>query len=554
MTQSWLDLLCRMLPGVKNATAFLGEDVDKTFSWPVDAPQAPVVREAIEMAVRQGSTVASTTKEGLIIARTIGDGGGIGILLSADPRQRPVVEQLLDWGCSWIELLHQQPGQAEQTTDLLPLLSALKGKNLTEIYQSFVDGLATATGARRVSLAVEHTGALKIVASSYAPKFDHRRNLAVLMLAAMAESRDASQENDSSTQLPAGTAAGLLQAEIETDSVVNLPFQAPGFGGVVQLQRNVDFAPEEVKKLDNFVAVAARLLHLEYLRRRPFTGLFPRLKSVSTSGKPIYAVGLVAALFTIIVLFTVKSDHEVGARATIEGFTQQAIVAPFDGYIVQSSARAGDRVAESTLLAKMDDQDLELEHRRLTHERSELDRQYREALAERNRSESSILKAQLAQADAKVALLERKLSQAEIRAPMTGVLITGDLTRSIGAPVTRGDLLFELAPLDAYRVVVHVNESDIDEIQTAQPGLVTLTSHPDIRIEFIVEAISGVVHSRQDLGVVFETEGRLLEYHDFIRPGMEGYARISVGDRTWGWILFHDFVDWWRLLLWRFLP
>ncbi|MFT7220187.1 MAG: hypothetical protein ACI8Z1_001804 [Candidatus Azotimanducaceae bacterium] len=156
--------------------------------------------------------------------------------------------------------------------------------------------------------------------------------------------------------------------------------------------------------------------------------------------------------------------------------------------------------------------------------------------------------------DARLGLLKRKLEQIQLRAPMDGVVISGDLTRALGAPVTRGDLLFEIAPLDAYRVVVHVGESDIDQVMEGQKGLITLSSHPNAKIPFVVEEITSVFNSRKDLGVVFETEGQLLKTEKFVRPGMEGYARINIGERSLGWILFHDVADWWRLKLWQYWP
>ena len=39
-----------------------------------------------------------------------------------------------------------------------------------------------------------------------------------------------------------------------------------------------------------------------------------------------------------------------------------------------------------------------------------------------------------------------------------------------------------------------------------------------------------------------------------LRPGMDGVGKVDVGDRSYGWILFHGLVDWLRLKLWLWLP
>ena len=43
----------------------------------------------------------------------------------------------------------------------------------------------------------------------------------------------------------------------------------------------------------------------------------------------------------------------------------------------------------------------------------------------------------------------------------SAVVVSGDLTQSLGAPLERGQVMLELAPLDAYRVTLQVDERDI---------------------------------------------------------------------------------------------
>ena len=40
----------------------------------------------------------------------------------------------------------------------------------------------------------------------------------------------------------------------------------------------------------------------------------------------------------------------------------------------------------------------------------------------------------------------------------------------LGSPVEKGKVLFEIAPLDAYRLIVHVDERDIRYVAAGQSG------------------------------------------------------------------------------------
>ena len=67
-------------------------------------------------------------------------------------------------------------------------------------------------------------------------------------------------------------------------------------------------------------------------------------------------------------------------------------------------------------------------------------------------------------AQAQLALIDEQLGRTRVAAPFDGVVVTGDLSQSLGAPVERGQVLFEVAPLDAYRVVLQVDERDIADV------------------------------------------------------------------------------------------
>jgi hypothetical protein len=120
-------------------------------------------------------------------------------------------------------------------------------------------------------------------------------------------------------------------------------------------------------------------------------------------------------------------------------------------------------------------------------------------------------------------------------------------------PVEQGKLLFEVAPLEGYRVVMQVDDRDIARLALAQRGELVLSSLPDRKLPFTVSAITPVA-AQIDGRNVFRVEARVDGAPPRLRPGMEGIGKVVVGERSWLWIWTHSFLDWLRLALWSWMP
>ena len=87
-----------------------------------------------------------------------------------------------------------------------------------------------------------------------------------------------------------------------------------------------------------------------------------------------------------------------------------------------------------------------------------------------------VLRAKIDQAVAQISLLDEQLARCRITSPFDGVIMSGDLSQSLGAPVERGDVLFDVAPMDAIRVIAEVDERDINDIVVGQKSDLVLPS------------------------------------------------------------------------------
>jgi multidrug resistance efflux pump len=222
--------------------------------------------------------------------------------------------------------------------------------------------------------------------------------------------------------------------------------------------------------------------------------------------------------------------------------------------VKDASLRAGDMVKEGQTIGRFDDRDLKLERVKLASQRDQYVRQYREAMGKRERAQAHIVSSQIAQSEAQLALVEEQLARTVMVAPFDGIIVSGDLSQSLGSPVERGQVLFEIAPLEQYRVALQVDERDIAHIVHGQRGELTVSSIPGERFGFAVTRITPVNTAKE--GRNFFRVEAILESPPGarVRPGMEGVGKIYVDERKLVWIWTHNFIDWVRLWIWSWLP
>ena len=102
-----------------------------------------------------------------------------------------------------------------------------------------------------------------------------------------------------------------------------------------------------------------------------------------------------------------------------------------------------------------------------------------------------------------------KLARSRILAAIDGFVVTGDLSQILGAPVQQGKVLFEVAPLSSYRVVLRVDEEDIRHVAIGQKGVLALTGAAGQTVPFRVARLTSVA-AAEDGRNFFRVEGDLL--------------------------------------------
>jgi multidrug resistance efflux pump len=495
------------------------------------------------------------------------------IALDIAPRSAPYVQavvQQLRWGSAWLALflLRQRVPAAsqEQAPAVLTLLATLlEQPSVQAAATAFVTALATRLACDRVSLGFVHRGQVRLRVISHSAHFGKRTNLTRALEAAMDEAGD--QATTVTYPAVPGAPLQITRAHAElvrqhgTGTVCSLPLSRDdGLLGVLTLERPTDrpFTPAEIALCEAVAALASPILAAQ---RREDRWLVAKVaEALRTQLGRLCGPRYVARKLIVLALLalgtfgaTFQADYRVAASTVLEPAVRRVVPAPFDGYIADAPKRAGELVHAGEVLCTLDDRDLKLERLKWRGQREQYARQYQQALAQHNAALGQIITAQIAQAEAELALVEEHLERAQLRAPFASLVVAGDLSQSIGAPVERGKVLFEVAPLEAYRVILEVDERDIAEVADGQTGHLVLSAFPNAPLPFTVTQLTPVATARDGRNY-FRVEARLAHTPAHLRPGMEGVGKIAIDRRLLLWIWTHQAVAWLHLQLWSWLP
>ncbi len=590
--QAWLALQCRMIPGVRGGVLLLGAPDQGPFTpvaaWP--EPRRSKIQHLAGVAER-----ALRERQGLLQERDVNraaDPADLGAhevaypiqvegrihgvialdLTTRSPQEFQEVLRRLHWGAAWIELLVRRKEALaeihtkERLQTVLDLVATLAGE--TRFFAAatgFATDLATRLGCERVSVGCVRGGHVRIRAVSHSAQFGKHSNLIRAIGHAMDEALDQAATvvvpplSDQTVQVTrAHEELGRLH---EAGAICTVPLRSGTRQiGALTFERSGDrpFDAQTVEICEAIAAVSGPILEVQ---RREDRWLITKAADAAVTtlrhlvGPHHMALKLAALIVTGLVAFfaLAQGDYRVNAKTVLEGQVLLAVVAPFDGYIVSAQVRAGDLVLDGQQVATLDDRELRLESLKWKSQHEQFRKEYNQALAQREAAQVEILSAQLGQARAQLALLEDKLSKTRLMAPMTGVVVTGDLSQSLGSPVERGEVLFEVAPLDAYRVILQVDERDIREVHVGQTGQLLLSSFPNEPVPFTVEKITPVSTAEEGRNY-FRVEAVLSHAPDRLRPGMEGVGKIDIDRRHLIWIWTHEILDGVRLALWKWLP
>ena len=441
---------------------------------------------------------------------------------------------------------------------------ALAHANFDAAATAVVNQLAQSLPCERVSFGLYIGGRLRIAAISGAADVREKHNAVGRIAAAMAEALD--QRLAIVHPLPAGASPAITLAHQELSQsnghaaiyTVPVATRHEMFGALL-FERRGGFDTQTLEAAKDSAMFAGPLLALKQraddrvghrvaqaLRptaRRPFGG------SQFTVARAAVAV----TLMVMAVVALVPSTHRIVAPARVEGAVQQVIAAPVDGFVGAVQVRPGETVKAGQVLMSLDARELTLERDKWAAEMAQLDKQYREALSKDEAAPIMIARAKLEQAQSQHDLAVQQLERSTLRAPMDGVVQSGDFTQALGMPLKRGQELMTIAADRGWRVVAEVEEQEIAPLRTGQNAQVLFSAVAGAQpLKFAVTRIAPVA-TQADGRNVFEVEGTPQAGAAVLRGGMRGVVRIEVGESTLGAIWLERAQHAWRRLSWQLL-
>ncbi|RWC33508.1 HlyD family efflux transporter periplasmic adaptor subunit [Mesorhizobium sp.] len=576
---AWLGLLCRQIADASAAALVLGEADTGPYvlaaAWPNSQSPVGGLLAAAEMATgkRQGISVSGPADNTQIIASPILiDGhlfGACAVAVKRNDAAFTDIMRKIQWACGWVEV-HLRRGMSDQSEQAAQrsrfafdmLAAVIEKKRYKGACTALVTELAMRLNCDPVAVGVMRRRWTRVAAVSHSAAFDGKvsfmRDIAAAMDEAIDQRAVVVAPPRQGQEYRVSIAHEALTRQYKNGAALTVPLQSNGtVTGALTFLRPADasFDQETIYLCDAVAAVVGPVL--EEKRRNDRTIFTKAIEAGWIQIKRLLGprfigrkIATLAAVAIAAYLSVATSPYAVTAPAVIRGSVQRTIVAPFSGYVLAEFAKAGETVRKDQVLAQLDDQDLNFERLRLVTTKAQKETEFDRALARGERAESQIIEAQIKQADAQLSLIDEQLRRTRLVAPFDGFIVSGDLSQSVGAAVERGQELFHIAPLDSYRVVLEVDESDIEDIKIGQTGQLRVSALPREPLPYKIEQITSV--SRQGNGRnSFMVEASLAGSLERLRPGMEGVSKTHVDERLLFFVYTQKMIDWLRLTLWR---
>lgn len=558
MIESWLELLCQCIPGVQRAVVLRAHGGKSMSVWPVNGwsdaevlaltkipshkkMEAGRVRlDANTMQFSQPLKTKGVCFATLFLECTVDDG------------QVNAVELLLLWSQTWLELLAKKNRESNQQThhllDVLEKASAYD--DLAKNSYAFCSHLASQLPLKQVVFCTSYRGKVNVLSVSKTPQHDSRTQ-PFEQLTSLLESMD----SDAYEQQKKHFDEWLLRNNPDTNcQVFPLGYEDNVFGYLVIYFSN---SHEEIASVRDQISLFIRYLspmyfklywaQLSFLQRmsdRVRTLIFDRTK---TTQRLIYTGVIVLCIGMLLI----PVDYKVKAEAHIEGSVQRAIVVPEDGYLKEVYVKTGEKIKKGQLIALLDEKSIRLDVQRWKNEKQEYEREYNRELTALNHVQMRIAQAKIAQAQAKLSMFQNRLDKTRIQAPIDGVIIKGDLSRAVGAPVKKGQVLYEMSPNNDFKLVLLVAEERIIHLREGQAGWLQLSAFPSQKMQFKVLAISFVFEEKASQ-LQYRVEAKLQGVTIGLRPGMTGTGKVIIEKRFWAHVLtqplIHQLKIWWWTL------
>lgn len=451
----------------------------------------------------------------------------------------------------------------------------------------------TVAACDRLSVLTRDGRRQKLQATSGQAGIDRRSNVVRRMEAAatlVARARRTVSSQDDPAQLAAPLAAAFAELTEETDAAhcTLMPLVAgphdPDSTGTeatagelvgVLVAEWFDAPPAQRERgwLERVARHASAALYQAQQHRGLLPGALRRglaMFGIERLPKTLFVFAALAAAVTA--LAVVPARFSVEGHGTLEPAVRRDVFAAVDGVVRAINVKHLQHVDKGAVLLRLTNDELELKRAALEGERQKLQatidalsstRTGQWSAEDRSRHASQLrsLKQSLAGLAEQLELLNRRAEALDVTSPLTGEVITWDVENLLRArPVSRGHLLLSVADTTApWRVEVPLPEQRLGHVVAAfqqakaagQPLNVefVLATNPEHSYTGRLEEIAG----RADVDPQQGNTVRLIVSLDrsqipaeLLRAGAAATVKVDCGQRSAGYVWFHDVWEWYQ--------
>lgn len=262
---------------------------------------------------------------------------------------------------------------------------------------------------------------------------------------------------------------------------------------------------------------------------------------------------LIAIVIFLGLAYIFLGSWQYKIEATMQLATNEVayVSAPLEAVIEEVYVNSGDQVKKGDLLLSFNQEELLLSEVEAIAEISKFQSESEKFRASKKLADMEIALARRKQAEARLQRTQYYLQQINVTAPMSGSVIEGDKEKLRGAPVNKGEIIFQISQSTQIFARLKVLQQDIDLVKPGHEGEFVLLSNPDKKYTFVVEKIIPVAQVDNVDGNIFSVEGRITSPADsWWYPGISGVAKLDIGEKKIYWVMTHRLVDFLRVYFW----
>lgn len=271
-----------------------------------------------------------------------------------------------------------------------------------------------------------------------------------------------------------------------------------------------------------------------------------RLKGqIATRRRKLLAwLALMAALVAAMVFVPVP--FRVGGDCQVVPVERRYLNSGLDAVVQEVFVKEGDLVEEGSLIAKLDDKELRNSLGEAEQRLKFAQAQMRSLVADpADRFQYELKELEAGRIKNEIALLKGWLDLTSITSPITGTVMTPYIENLNNKQVRRGELICEIANLERLVLEIAIRESQVSYVQVGQRLKFVINSFPGEEMKGELEKKRQKSEPRAGRNV-FVVTSALDNSAGRYSPGMEGYAKITVGSKPVGFVLFRRLINYFR--------